>query len=503
MSGDPETRPEEVVPRAAATLVIVRDGAEGLEVLLTVRPKHMRFMGGASVFPGGALAPTDTDPRWERCSARSGREAAQLLGEGDPARALGAFVCALRESFEEVGLLLADAEAGAFAPRAAGGFLDACERARIKLRTDLLIPAGRWVTPLGAPVRFDARFFAVAAPSGWEPSPDTEEVEGCRWVTPAQALAELASGSVLMAPPTIEMLQRLDAYRTSEEALRGLAHVGVGDGDVISVRVSPLVHVVLAPNPGLMTGPGTNTYIVGAPGAAGTFVIDPAVDDPAYLEAVLGVAGEVRAILVTHRHADHTGGIHALVQATAAPVLAWGNEPIDGEPVRALDEGEVLDAGGVRLEALHCPGHASDHVCFFMRDAASLFAGDNVLGEGTAVIAPPDGDMRSFLATLERLSGLAIDRIYPGHFRPLDGGSRVIAELIAHRRARHAAVLRAVADGNRNIGDIVQAVYVDTPAALHPVARFSVQAHLEMAEAEGLVAQRGGDWIPLEQRGAP
>ena len=296
----------------------------------------------------------------------------------------------------------------------------------------------------------------------------------------------------MMAPPTVEMLQRLETYTDPSAAREGLGADGLkGAGHILSVRLSPLVHVVLAPNPGLMTGPGTNTYVVGAGPAT---VVDPAIADEAYLETVLEAAGEVAQILVTHRHPDHVGGVERLVGLTGAPVRAWGRAAAGGVAVEPLDDGATIDAGGVTLTALHTPGHASDHLCFYLEGAASLLAGDNILGEGTAVIAPPDGDMRAFLSSLERLGRLRIDRIYPGHFRPLDGGNEVIRELMEHRRRRESMIVASLADGPLTIEEIVSRVYIDTPEQLHPIAFYSVQAHLEMLQADERVLSIDDRW---------
>lgn len=424
-------------PRPAATLVVLRDSPEGLQVLLTERPKHLRFMGGATVFPGGAVAAEDAGP--------------------DPARA-----CALREAFEEVGFVLDGPERGA----------------------ERLVPGGRWVTPTGAPVRFDAQFFLVEAPYGWEPDPDPSEVAAARWASPADALEDLAQGRAIMAPPTIEMLQRLEGLRRVEDALRAVADAPVGQPGVLSTRVSPLVHVVLAPNPGLMTGPGTNTYVVGS---GPTFVVDPAVRDEAYVDTVAAVAGDVAAILVTHRHSDHTGGVRALLARLGndVPVRAWGAEPVDGLSPEPLGDGEMLRAGAATLRTVHTPGHASDHVCFHLEASATLFAGDTILGEGTAVIAPPDGDMGDYLASLERLRELYLERIFPGHFRALDGGRDVIDGYLAHRRMREQRVLDALAAGPATIEEVVARAYQDTPVELHPAAALSARAHLELLARRG------------------
>lgn len=480
-------------PRPAATLVLLRDGPRGAEVLLTERPRHLRFMGGATVFPGGAVAAADRDPRWDRAIVAPGRAVLSRVDD-DERRALGAFVCALREAFEEVGLLLAERPAIARpASHDATRFLEACLAAGTRLRVDLLVPGGRWVTPLGAPVRFDAHFFLAEAPAGWSPDPDPDEVADVRWATPAEALEELAGGRAIMAPPTIEMLQRLAGAETAAGAIEAVAATPVGQPGVLSTRVSPLVHVVLAPNPGLMTGPGTNTYVVGT---GPTFVVDPAVPDPDYVATVAAAAGEVEAILVTHRHGDHTGGVRALTEAlrTRVPVRAWTDAPVDGIVPQPLAEGEVLHAGGAALRVLHTPGHASDHVCFYLEGAATLFAGDCILGEGTAVIAPPDGDMGDYVRSLERLRELHLDRIFPGHFRALSGGRAVVEGYIEHRKARERRIVAALEGGAATLPEVVARAYDDTPPELHPAAALSALAHLELLAREGRAESRDGRW---------
>ena len=447
------------------------------------------------MFPGGAVAPEDHDPEWETHSARTGEEAARSLDVDDHRRALASFVCALRESFEEVGFLLASGDIDGLSRHDADDaarFLEVAKTRGLQLRTDLLTPAGRWVTPLGAPVRFDTRFFLVEAPVGWEPVPDPREVDRCWWIAPSRALAELGSGDLMMAPPTIEMLQRLDGHDSVEQITRSLVSTPVGHaGDLISVRLSPLVHVVLAPNPGIMTGPGTNTFVVGA---GPTVVIDPAVEDVEYLEAVAAAAGDVASILITHRHSDHIGGVASLARRVNCSVRAFGTEPIDGVEVEPLADGDRIEVGSVNLEVLHTPGHAPDHLCFYLREGASLFAGDNILGEGTAVIAPPEGNMRDYLASLRRLRELHIDRIYPGHFRPLHGGAAVIDGYLQHRAERRASVLTALEEGASSEQELVARIYSDTPKHLHPVARLQVRSMLELLRDEGRVSVSEDRW---------
>ena len=485
-------------PRQAATLVVLRDAADDLEVLLTVRPQGMRFMGGAVVFPGGAVAEADRDPRWNRAATISGDDAAVLLGDvGSPSEALGYFVCALREAREEVGFPAGATPVERSAADDPAVFLERSLEVGATLPLDRLVPAGRWVTPLGSPVRFDARFFLVAAPEGWDPDPDPEEVAACYWASPAAALASLAAGDSIMAPPTVEMLQRLQGHSSVDEALTSMSNETAQEsGALLSARLSPLVQVVLAPNPGLMTGPGTNTYIVGSDV---TVVIDPAVESDEFLDTISRAAGEVSQILITHRHEDHVGGAAALAARTGAPVRAFGADPAGGAQVEPLRDGDVVPVSREgTLRALHTPGHASDHLCFLFENLASLFAGDNILGEGTSVIVPPDGNMGDYLESLRRLRALELERIYPGHFRPLDGGDEVIDGYLEHRSARERAIAGAIGDGAVSLERIVSQAYSDTPDYLHGIAVHSTLAHLELLESKGEVEQDGDKWRMVE-----
>jgi glyoxylase-like metal-dependent hydrolase (beta-lactamase superfamily II)/8-oxo-dGTP pyrophosphatase MutT (NUDIX family) len=405
--------------------------------------------------------------------------------------ALAPYVCAIRESFEEVGLLLADGPAERLIRADAedpSSFLDRCLDLQIRLRTDLLVQAGRWVTPLGSPVRFDTHFFMAEAPPTWEPDPDPSEVASLSWLSAEEALAGVRERRFLMAPPTVETLQQLRGHPDVASILE-LMRNNARNSD--AERLSPLVQRVVAPNPGLMTGPGTNTYIVGNDPAA---VIDPAVPDDSYVNAIARTAGDVSLILITHRHPDHVGGIAKLVARTGAVVRAFGSDQAGSFDVDQLVDEEMIEVGGATLTVLHTPGHAPDHVCFFMTGAASLFSGDNILGQGTAVIAPPEGDMGEYLRSLKRLNALQISRIYPGHFDPLDGGNTVIDQYLAHRAERGRAIVTAIANGASTVEAIVEAVYTDTPKELHPVAVYQVEAQLELLAKSGQVRKSGNRW---------
>ena len=261
----------------------------------------------------------------------------------------------------------------------------------------------------------------------------------------------------------------------------------------VASALSPMVRRVLAPNPGIMTGPGTNTYLVGVDEIA---VIDPGPDDPAHLDAVAGCGGDrIRWILVTHTHSDHAPGARSLSARTGAPVLGFAATE-NFEPDQTIGEDFCLEATEFRLRALHTPGHASDHLCYLLEEERLLFSGDHVMQGSTVVIAPPDGDMAAYLDSLRRLRAMRIRTIAPGHGHLIDDPKAKIDEYLVHRDEREANILRAVGEGARTVDDVVARVYVDVRDELHPIARHSVHAHLLKLRAEGKVrgADLDGEW---------
>ncbi|MDR7419882.1 MAG: MBL fold metallo-hydrolase [Armatimonadota bacterium] len=237
-----------------------------------------------------------------------------------------------------------------------------------------------------------------------------------------------------------------------------------------------VVRRLVAPNPSPMTGAGTNTYVVGDPDVA---VIDPGPDLAGHLDAIVAAArGRVTRILVTHDHPDHAEAAGPLSARTGAPVLTWA---------AGLRDGDVVHTGGTRLVAVHTPGHTRDHVCFLLVEDAALFSGDLVMSGSTVVIAPPEGDMAAYLASLERLRTMPLTRIYPGHGDPIDAPGQIITQYLHHRRLRERQILEALADRPARIPDLVARIYTEVSPALHGLAAQSVFAHLLKLKAEGAV----------------
>ena len=259
----------------------------------------------------------------------------------------------------------------------------------------------------------------------------------------------------------------------------------------VAVPLAPVVRRVLASNPSHMTGPGTNTYLVGVDEVA---VIDPGPASAKHTAAIVRAAGRkrIRWILLTHTHPDHAPGATRLAERTGAPILAFNKrEPsvhVDG----ALRDGDVIEGADFRLDVLHTPGHAPNHVCFYLPQEGMLFTGDTVLGGMYSVVSPSTGgDMGEYLATLDRLRKIrGLRSIAPGHGALVAEPKARLAEYAKHRRARERQVLRLVRKGPTRVSDIVATLYTDTPAPLLPVAAKQIYSHLRKLKAEGVVTGR-------------
>lgn len=256
------------------------------------------------------------------------------------------------------------------------------------------------------------------------------------------------------------------------------------------------IETLVAANPSPLTLEGSRTYVLGP---APCLVVDPGPDLADHLDAIEVKLGEleVAAVCITHYHPDHAAGAAELVLRLAAPLAATPESAraagLD-EPEIPLDEDSVLEFGGGRLVVVPAPGHCPDHICFHWPEADALFAGDVILGEGTSMIAPPEGDMAAYLKTLERLASLDLEIIYPGHGPPIDDPAAKLDEYIRHRLEREAQVVAALAEGAATPAEIRARVYEDLDPSLHRAAEGSVLAHLAKLVDEDRVEKQAGNF---------
>ncbi len=265
--------------------------------------------------------------------------------------------------------------------------------------------------------------------------------------------------------------------------------------------VSPRVQRLTAPNPGVMTGPGTNAYLVGTQALA---LIDPGPAIESHIDALLQAVGtRLRWVLCTHTHLDHSPAAAAIARATRAQVIGR-RPPEDGRhdltfvPERVMEHGERLETPEFTLRAVHTPGHSSEHLCYLLQEERLLFTGDHVMQGSTVVIGPPDGSMVAYLASLEKLLALDVTHFAPGHGHVIENPHDEVRRLIRHRLGRERKVLEALtALGRADLETLVVRAYDDVSPKLHPVAMRSLLAHLLKLEHDGQASCESGHWVAL------
>ncbi|MES2989786.1 MAG: MBL fold metallo-hydrolase [Pseudomonadota bacterium] len=546
-------------PRPAATIVVVRDGDAGIEVLLSRRAERGDHNSGAWVFPGGIVDPGDRESH-DCCAGLDDAAASARLGL--PANGLDYYIAAVRECFEESGLLFATDASGELVGlhdelgtrlaawrgplhRNERPLGDMCREFGLTLALDRLAYLSHWLTPLARPKRFDTRFFIAAAPLSQTAAFDGTEMVEQLWLRPAEALAR-AHELKLMTPTqkTLEIVgrfERVDALMAWARAPREVALImprvangkqgmrpvlpeepafaelgridpaGHGSGcyDIqvgTPVRLSPRLIRVSAGNGSMMTGPGTNTYLLGGGAANEWAVIDPGPDDEAHVEAILAAApGPIRWIFATHTHKDHSPACAPLKARTGATVHGrvadhreWQDESF--APDVHLQGGERFELPGpdgqaTTLRAIHTPGHASNHICYLLKEEKLLFTGDHVMQLSTVVINPPDGDMRAYIASLRELAELDLDWLAPGHGFLMAQPKQAMEAIVAHRLKREAKVLDALrALGPADAETLLARVYDDVKPQLLAMAMRSLRAHLHKLRDDGVAQEREGAW---------
>lgn len=497
--------------RVATAVLLTRGEGPSVEVYGVLRAPELRFFGGYWAFPGGVLDPSD---------------------EGDDGEDAALARCALRELFEETGvlppaaglalggdargalrraLLAGDAGAGARFRALVDGAAGALPAAR---------PLGTLTTPAFAPVRYRTRFFHVALPRGEAPTISAEgerrELVDGRFARPDAWLATWRRGEVLIAPPVLFLLGELErAGLTGFLATIGAEFHALESGRMHTIRNVP--GIVMAPLATVTLPPATttNAYVVGE---EVLYVVDPAPTDPRelvrledMLDARLAAGARLAGVLLTHHHPDHVGGAAAAARRYGVPVLAHAETlarlDLAAVPTRALVDGERLALGaapdgtpGWTLEALHTPGHAPGHLCFVESRYRGLLAGDLVSTVSTIVIDPADGGhLATYLASLARVRDLGVGVLHPAHGPVASDGRAALGRYLEHRALREAALVRALAraDGApRTVDALVEEVYTDvTDPRLLPIAARSLRAGLVKLAEEGRAREVGAGWI--------
>ena len=531
-------------PRPAATVLLLRDGPQGLEVLMTRRSMTASFAPGAYVFPGGGIDALDADAATHAVAQRRASQSDLNLTRA---------IAAIRESFEELGILLARHANGAMATDHDVAQLDRkaplaaqCQARHMRLAADQVFVLAHWITDRDLPRRFDVPFLVARMPEGQTPVADEAEQFEPVWVRPADALARHKEGQFFIIFPTIRTLEKLKPYNSVDAVLQACAseqpwftscpragmlhgheerymeHEGpfgelaltCPDGQIAHtldwqtnhpVALLKNVQRLTAPNPSVMTGPGTNSYLVGDPDT-GYIAIDPGPVDHEHQEKLWRAAGgHIHMIVCTHSHSDHSPGakpLQALCEKHGhkPPILGLSSLPTARAnshfvPDRELADGEKLVLPGPQdthtLRVMHTPGHAANHLCLVLEEDGLLFSGDHVLNGSTTVIDPPDGHMSDYLESLDKLlkacaqdsiefilpaHGYVLGNVEPGHHDAAD----VIQRLKNHRLQREAKILgvmRALPEGSMQ--DWVERAYDDVPPRLWPVAMRSLTAHVE------------------------
>lgn len=489
-------------PKDAAAVILLRHqtNPQDPEVFLVKRSEKLAFLGGFHAFPGGQFDPDDGTVSVKNC------------GDAETATAIS---CAARELFEETEVLLArGGEALTQGQRAS--LLDDLQSGRMswgKLLThyDLQLDAddftfvGRWVTPPFSARRFDTWFFLVNCPPKQRPQVGEDaELQSGEWIPAGDAFGRWERSETLAVPPVLHALKTLSAGLGENLVERFL--------DVPNAHSKPVRRIEFRPNyicfpvrtPTKPPATHTNCYLIYT--SKEILIIDPGspYEDEqqelaASVDSLISEGRRVREIVLTHMHPDHIGGVNSLRMHSGEQFTVSAHR-LTAEPLadvirvdRYIEDDEVITLDGapeISLQAMHTPGHARGHLCFYETRTGTLISGDNVVGLGSVLIDPPEGNMRDYLRSLERMRALPnLSVIFGGHGPAMANPYAKIDEYISHRLEREQNILEAVRQGASTAKEIVARVYTDVSLKEHAMAERAVLAHLEKLEADGLILQ--------------
>ncbi len=515
-------------PKDAAAVILLRHNTNpsNPEVFWVKRSTKLAFLGGFYAFPGGQRDADDADIVVENCDDP---ESAAMIS------------CAAREVFEETGVLLArGAETLTAGQRAS--LLDDLESKRMSwpgllkhyglhLDANDFTFVGRWLTPPFAPRRFDTRFFLVNCPAKQEPRVDRDkessltvgllppgsgrqqpraageaELESGQWIATREAYAKWERSKVLAVPPVLHALKTLSSGLADDLVSRFLSTPNAHRKPVRRIEFQPNYICFPVRTKTLPPATHTNAYLIY--NSSEILIIDPgsSYEDEqqalaACVDDLIAQGRSVNQIVLTHVHPDHIAGVNALnyhfkeTQGASVPVAAHSltAESLKNQVSvdRFIEDNEVLELNGepsIKLRALHTPGHARGHLCFHDERTGALLTGDNIVGYGSVLVNPPEGNMHDYLLSLARMHTLPnLSFLFPGHGPAIANPYEKIDEYISHRLQREELILAAVRDGASTPKEIVAMVYTDVSPKAHAMAERAVLAHLEKLEADGLV----------------
>ncbi|MGH9927602.1 MAG: MBL fold metallo-hydrolase [Pyrinomonadaceae bacterium] len=479
-------------PKDAAAVILLRHNTNPREpeVFLVRRNEKLAFLGGFHAFPGGQFDPADAEAPVKNC------------GDADACVAIS---CAARELFEETQVLIArGGEALTHGQRAS--LLDDLQAGRMSWPAllkhyDLHLDAthftfvGRWVTPPFSARRFDTWFFLVNCPAKQLALvSDDGELESGEWIGASAAHARWERSEILAVPPVLHALKTLSAGLRDDLVKRFLSSPNAHREPVRRVEFRPnyICFPVRAPTKPPATH--TNCYLIHT--SQELLVIDPGspYEDEqealaAGLEQLIAEGRTVREIVLTHVHPDHVSGVNALRKRLGEHVSVAAHR-LTAEPLadrvrvdRFIEDDEAISLAGspqIVLRAMHTPGHARGHLCLYEQRTGTLISGDNIVGLGSVLIDPPEGNMRDYLRSLERMRVLPnLSVIFGGHGPAIANPYRKIDEYIAHRLDREQKILEAVRLGAATPKDVVARVYTDVSPKAYAMAERAVLAHLE------------------------
>jgi endoribonuclease LACTB2 len=499
--------PKPVTPKDAAAVILLRDDSDAQDpfVFWARRSASMAFMPGFYAFPGGQREGEDAEVEVE--DAADG-ETAQMIA------------CAARELFEELGVLAArgadNLTKGQLASlrddltSARMTFAELLRHYGLRLDARDFRFAGRWVTPPFSPRRFDTLFFVLRCPRKQQPRVLTGEFDGGEWASAREAYARWLRSEVIAAPPVVHALRTLAGGLTEDLFERFLSIPQAHRQPARAIEFLPGFVCFPLRTPTKPPATTTNCYLVGT---RDFIVVDPGSpyeDEQAALAGfVRGLTAEgrhLREIVLTHQHPDHVGGVERLREQMGGRVQVAAHR-LTAEALgagvrvdRFIEEGDSIELEGeprILLRAMHTPGHTRGHLSFYDERAGALLTGDNIVGSGSVLIDPPEGNVRQYLSTLERYRALPrLVALFGGHGPAVGSPVAKIDEYIEHRLKRERDILDAVRAGASTPAAVVAQAYTDVHPRMRALAERAVLAHLEKLEEDGMVRRdEGGRFV--------